>query len=96
VPGTDFHDEFSAHLTQFNSAPVLFVGSGLSRRYLGLPDWNGLLAHLAVYAPKELDYYLSSAGGDPAARLRFSRPRFTSTSGTLPTSPCATSARRPW
>lgn len=74
MPGTDFHDEFSAHLTQFNSAPVLFVGSGLSRRYLGLPDWNGLLAHLAVYAPKELDYYLSSAGGDPGRTASFLAP----------------------
>jgi hypothetical protein len=65
VAGSDFYDEFSAHLKQFTSAPVLFVGSGLSRRYLGLPDWNGLLEHLASYAPMELDYYSSSAGGDP-------------------------------
>lgn len=53
-------------MKQFASAPVLFVGSGLSRRYLGLPDWNGLLEHLATYAPMELAYYSSSAGGDPA------------------------------
>jgi hypothetical protein len=65
VARSAFYDEFSQHLEQFTSAPVLFVGSGLSRRYLGLPDWKGLLEHLASFAPMELDYYWSSAGGDP-------------------------------
>lgn len=44
-----------------NTLPFLFVGSGISRRYLKSPNWDGLLEK---FAPRDLSYYKTSSNGN--------------------------------
>lgn len=57
-------DALSDHLSTLPAAPFLFVGSGLSRRYLGLESWRGLLERFTPALPQPFDYYFSTADGD--------------------------------
>ena len=58
------NDDLESHLKGFATAPFLFVGSGLSRRYLQLETWRDLLAHFAAMTSKPYAYYVTSADGD--------------------------------
>jgi len=60
----DFRADLAEHLGRFRSAPFVFVGSGLSRRYLDLGDWQGLLRQMAVLTGQTYEYYLATADGD--------------------------------
>ena len=40
-------DKLDSLMSKFNTQPIFFIGSGLSRRYLDIEDWAGLLDHHA-------------------------------------------------
>lgn len=48
------------------TAPFLFIGSGFSRRYLGLEDWKGLLSRFGSKLPSGFIRYVSESNGDLA------------------------------
>lgn len=52
-----------SHFDSAGSAPFLFIGSGFSRRYLNLEDWDSLLRKFTD-GLKPYEYYLTTADGD--------------------------------
>ncbi|QKZ02599.1 SIR2 family protein [Pseudomonas eucalypticola] len=56
----DIEAELSSVFSQRSSGPFLFLGSGFSRRYIGLEDWEGLLSRFCLMG-KPYPYYKSSA-----------------------------------
>lgn len=66
-----YQDEVSADIAQVlktaECQPILFVGSGFTKRYAGGPNWEQLLAELADKCPlidKDFAYYKQAHGGD--------------------------------
>jgi hypothetical protein len=56
-------EQLAVHLGGFHSAPFLFAGAGLSRRYLGLESWVGLLRRYADEVDRPYEYYRATANG---------------------------------
>lgn len=57
---TDIHADLLEIISKKPAAPFLFIGSGISRRYLGLEDWDGLLSRFCVTG-RPYEYFKSSA-----------------------------------
>lgn len=52
-------------IQQYGVQPILFIGSGLSKRYFGAPNWDELLEHLAAKCStidKGIGFYKQSLG----------------------------------
>jgi hypothetical protein len=58
-----FPDQFKQHISKFSTSPFLFIGSGFSRRYLGLPTWELLLMEICddLKLKKPYNFYKSNA-----------------------------------
>lgn len=54
-------EEILEYIGNFNRAPFLFIGSGISRRYLNIEDWEGLLKKFSESIGIDFQYYMSSA-----------------------------------
>lgn len=61
-----FETDFENHLKEFSSAPYLFIGSGLSSRYINTEGWSGLLSSICeeLKLPHNFHYYNSKSGND--------------------------------
>ena len=66
-----YQDEIKADITETLSSaqcqPILFVGSGFSRRYSNGPSWEALLSELATKCPlidRDFTYYKQKFDGD--------------------------------
>jgi hypothetical protein len=61
------------HLNMIPTGAFLFVGSGLSRRYLDLETWSDLLRRFCI-GKREFEFYLSTADGQlPKAATALSK-----------------------
>ena len=57
-------EEIAAHLSKITTAPYLFIGAGLSRRYLGIESWEDLLKKYASETGHEYNYYRATAASN--------------------------------
>lgn len=60
------NSDFFEHLKAFTTNPYLFVGSGLSRRYVNLPTWEDLLSSYfkLSFIEGEFEYFRSKCDGN--------------------------------
>ncbi|MEZ9489084.1 SIR2 family protein [Vibrio breoganii] len=60
----NFKQKLVKHFNQFEASPILFVGSGLSRRYMGINCWEGLLKQFTEVIGESHVKLRTKANGD--------------------------------
>ena len=63
----DLKEDFIRHLSKFKTAPFLFIGSGISRRYLGLENWENLLRKISALTGQDYNYFKASGNSSLAS-----------------------------
>lgn len=60
------NSDFFDHLKAFTTNPYIFIGSGLSRRYLELPTWEALLSNFFKISKidNDFEYFKSKSNGN--------------------------------
>lgn len=58
------YEGLEARLLASKSAPFLFVGAGLSRRYLNIDGWVDLLKRMAAHTGRPYSYYATKASNN--------------------------------
>lgn len=61
-----FKEDFEKHLANFTTSPFIFVGSGMSRRYINAETWYSLLEKMSqeIGLTKPFEYYVSNSNND--------------------------------
>jgi len=59
----EIQGKLEEHFHRSSAPPFLFIGSGFSRRYIGLEDWSSLLKRFCA-GIQHFEYYLASADGN--------------------------------
>lgn len=57
-------DQLGTLLSKFDSPPILFIGSGIGRRYFGADTWKALLERFSARLPQSFEYYYATASRD--------------------------------